>query len=225
MKSTSIKLATVAAITAAFFASGCSSTRGTQQAGSGGQITPVVAQQLSSNFTRRGIKIEFDCVWGTGWSDYTCVKTDIKAIEATAYATSNGNSENNRETAFKVAELKAKAKLRHFVHEDVQSTSVTRTIAKNIEKANDRIKQRVANGEEVAMSDTEAEKDTNWVVRENINDMTREVTETVRTQAVGILRGVQIKSERVVDRQTVEVVIRWDKDSDAAAKHFNKIFR
>lgn len=222
----SIKISAISLVISAALLGGCSTTsKGPQEASGAPQINPILSQKLTSNFTRRGVKVEFDCVWGTGWSDYTCVKTDIKAIEVSAYANSNGNSEINRETAFKVAELKAKAKLRHFVHEDIQSTSVTRTIAKNIEKANDRVKQRIANGEEVAMSDTEADRETNWAIRENVNDMTREVTETVRAQAVGILRGVKIKDERVVDRQTVEVTIRWDKDSEEAARYFGKIFR
>ena len=43
-----------------------------------------------------------------GLTDAMCNKTDIKGIEVTAYAPSFGNSENNRETAFKVAEMKAK---------------------------------------------------------------------------------------------------------------------
>jgi glutamate formiminotransferase len=142
----------------------------------------------------------------------------------TATAVSNGNSESNRETAFTVAEMNAKAKLRRFIHEDISSTQVTNTISKNIEKANDRIKQRIANGEEVAMSDTEASKDTNWAVRENTNDITRHVTEIVRVNASGILRGIKTVDERIVDRQTVQVTIRWDRSSDTASQFFNKKF-
>jgi hypothetical protein len=51
------------------------------------------------------------------------------------------------------------------------------------------------------------------------------VTESIRTQAAGILKGIQIQDESVVDRQTVSVTIRWDKGSEEAANYFNKKFR
>jgi hypothetical protein len=184
------------------------------------QITPIQSQKLASNFVRRGIKVEFDCKWYST----NCSSVEPTAIEVTATAVSNGNSESNRETAFTVAEMNAKAKLRRFIQEDISTTQVTNTISKNIEKANDRIKQRIANGEEVAMSDTEASKDTNWAVRENTNDITRHVTEIVRVNASGILRCVKTVDERIVDRQTVQVTIRWDRGSETASQFFNKKF-
>ena len=206
---------------------GCSSTK---QAASieGGQITAITAQNLTTNFKRKGVKLEWECAWGTGafgLTDAMCSKGDIKAIEVTSYATSNGNSENNRETAFKVAEMKAKAKLRHFIQEDVYSSSVVNVMAKNVEKANDRIKNRIKSDEDVAMSDEDASKDTNFAIRENSNDTVRTVTESIRTQAQGILRGIQVADESIVDRQTVSVTIRWDKDSEASASYFGKKFR
>ena len=206
---------------------GCSSTK---QAASieGGQITAINAQKLTTNFKRKGVKLEWECAWGTGAFGLTnamCSKGDIKAIEVTAYATSNGNSENNRETAFKVAEMKAKAKLRHFIHEDVYSSSVVNVMAKNVEKANDRIKNRIKSDEDVAMSDEDASKDTNFAIRENSNDTVRTVTESIRTQAQGILKGIQVADESIVDRQTVAVTIRWDKDSEKSANYFSKKFR
>lgn len=193
----------------------------------GGSITPINAQKLTTNFKRQGIKMEWECAWGTGafgLTDAMCTKGDIKAVEVTAYATSNGNSENNRETAFKVAEMKAKAKLRHFIYEDVTSTNVTNTVSKNVEKANDRIKSKIS-GEDVSMSDDEAAKETNYAVRENTNDTVRTLTESIRTQAQGILKGVYVKDEGIVDRQTVVVTIRWDKDSDNGSAFLAKKFR
>ena len=215
------------ALVLALALAGCSSTK---QAASieGGQITAINAQKLTTNFKRKGVKLEWECAWGTGafgLTDAMCSKGDIKAIEVTAYATSNGNSENNRETAFKVAEMKAKAKLRHFIHEDVYSSSVVNVMAKNVEKANDRIKNRIKSDEDVAMSDEDASKDTNFAIRENSNDTVRTVTESIRTQAQGILKGIQVADESIVDRQTVAVTIRWDKDSEKSANYFSKKFR
>jgi hypothetical protein len=194
----------------------------------GGQITAINAQKLTTNFKRKGVKIEWECAWGTGMlglSESMCIKGAIKAVEVTAYATSNGNSENNRETAFKVAEMKAKGKLRQFIKEDVNSSSVQHAMAKNVEKANDRIKNRIKTDEDVEMSEEEAAKDTNFAIRENSNDTVRTLTENIRTEASGILRGIQVHEEAVVDRQTVSVTLRWDKESESAAAYFNKKFR
>lgn len=191
------------------------------------QVTAIGNQKLSSNFKRRGIKLEFDC--GT-ISSFTsgCNKAEPTAIEVTAYAPSYGNSESNRETAFHVAEMNAKAKLRRFIQEDIQTSSVTNTITKNIEKANDKIKQRINDGQEVTMTDDEVKdfnKDSNMAERENVNNVTRTVTESVRMNAAGILKGVKTIDEQIVDKQTVAVTIRWDKESDSASTYFGNKFR
>lgn len=207
--------------------SACGSTK-LSKAEDPGSMTPIHSQKLTSNFTRKGVKLEFECAFGTGMfgiTDAVCSKTDIKGIEVTAYAPSFGNSENNRENAFRVAEMRAKAKLRHFINEEVSSSQVKTVIAKNIEKANDRIKQRISANEEVSMTDDEATRETNFAVRENTNDTTVTLTETVRTNAQGIMRGVQVKDERIVDRQTVQVTIRWDKDSERASEFFRNKWR
>lgn len=207
--------------------SACSSTK-LSKAEDPGSMTPIHSQKLSSNFTRKGIKLEYDCAFGTGafgLTDAMCSKTDIKGIEVTAYAPSFGNSENNREQAFRVAEMRAKAKLRHFIQEDVSSSQVKTVIAKNIEKANDRIKQRISANEEVSMTDDEATKETNFAIRENTNDTVQTLTETVRVNAAGIMRGVRAVDERIVDRQTVQVTIRWDKDSERASQFFRNQWR
>jgi len=203
--------------------SACSSVN-LNKADNPGSMTPIHSQKLSSNFTRKGIKLEFDC--GTISSLTSgCKKAEPTAIEVTAYAPSYGNSENNRENAFRVAEMRAKAKLRHFINEDVSSSQVKTVIAKNIEKANDRIKQRISANEEVNMTDDEATKETNFAVRENTNDTVQTLTETVRVQAAGILRGVRTIDEKIVDRQTVQVTIRWDKDSERASDFFRNKWR
>jgi hypothetical protein len=199
---------------------GCAGTKSVDPA----SVSAIGSQKLTSSFKRQGVKIEWDCFWGTGWSERTCVKGDFKAIEVTAYATSNGNSEVNRELAFRVGAAKAKAKLRHFIHEDVTSSTTVNTLSKNIEKANDRVKQRIS-GEEVELSDEDAAKETNWAVRENSNDIARNVTETIRVNASGILKGIYVAEEKVVDRQTVAVTIRWDKDSERAGNYLKSKFR
>ena len=105
MKLTLLALATVVAL------AGCATKQASIEPG---QITAINSQKLTTGFKRQGIKLEWSCKWFTGVTDTTCVKGDITAIEVSAYATSNGNSENNREIAFMVAGDKAKAKLRHL---------------------------------------------------------------------------------------------------------------
>lgn len=212
-------------LAAAVALAGCSTTKRSEVVDAPA-VTAIGNQKLTSNFVRRGIKIEYNCAWGTGafgLTDAMCSKTDLKAIEVTAYAPSYGNSEVNREVAFRVAEDQAKAKLIRFLREDIQSTTVTRTISKNIEKANDRIKQRISASEEVSMSEEDASKDTNFAIRENTNNTTREFVDTVRNQAAGILKGIQVVDEKIVDRQTVQVTIRWDRDTLNTARDIRRM--
>jgi hypothetical protein len=191
------------------------------------QVTTIGNQKLSSNFTRRGIKLEFDCGTISSWTS-GCNKAEPTAIEVTAYAPSHGNTEANREAAFHVAEMNAKAKLRRFINEDIQTSSVSETISKNIEKANDKVKQRINDGQPVTMTEDEAKefnKDANTAERTNTNNVTRTVTEYVRMNAGGILKGVKTVNESIVDKQTVAVTVRWDTDSDNASNFFANKFR
>lgn len=220
-----MKLKTIAIVTSLAIITGCSSTKKAETVDAP-SVTAIGNQKLVSNFKRRGIKIEYDCVWGTGMfgiTDTFCVRTELKSIEVTAYAPSFGNSEVLRENAFRVAEDQSKAKLVRFLREDIKSGAVTKTISKNIEKANDRFKQKISNSEEVSMSEEDASKDTNYAIREQTNDTAREFVETVQTQAAGILRGVYVNEETIVDRQTVAVTIRWDRNSMKSARDIRSV--
>lgn len=219
MKLKYIVIATMVAL------AGCSTTK-VADVVEAPQVTAIGNQKLTSEFKRRGIKIEYECAWGTGMfglTDRFCSKTDLKSIEATAYAPSFGNTENNREVAFRVAEDQAKAKLIRFLREDIQTTSVTKTISKNIEQANDRLKQKLSASEDVSMSEEDASKDTNYAIRENTNNTTREFVDTVRNQAAGILKGVYVLEEKIAGRQTVQVTIRWDRDSERSAHDIRRV--
>jgi|TARA_R110000868_G_scaffold61114_1_gene185862 hypothetical protein len=185
-------------------------------------ISAINTQRLATNFKRQGIKLEWDCAFGLSMIEATCNKGDIKAIEATGYAPSFGNSQANIQTAFDVAHDEALDKLSRFIRQDINSSRVTHTISKNVEKANDRIKNRIKADDEVAMSDDEAAKDTNFAIRENTNDTVRTVTNSIRTQTASILRGVVVKEEKVVDRQTVAVTIRWDSVNERAVNNLRK---
>jgi len=213
-----------------------------------GPQTTIASQRLATTFTRQGIKIEWRCE-GTSRNPHqppkNCEKGEIMSIEVTAYATSNGNSETNRETAFRVAELKAKAKLRHFIHEDITSVRSVNTLVRNVEKASDSMRNRIRTNDEIEMSDEEAlrilnneradtqkiqqndgiEPGDNVARRMNANNTVRTFVENVRQQAQGILIGVRVIDERVVDRQTVSSTIRWDQHSDGFARELRRRFQ
>ena len=72
-------------------------------------------------------------------------------------------------------------------------------------------------------SEEDAAKDTNYAVRENTNHTTREFVDTVRNQAAGILKGVYVADEKIVGRQTVQVTIRWDRDSQRSSSDIRRV--
>lgn len=185
----------------------------------------IATQKLMTNFKRKGITLEWECAWGTGFSEATCLKGSVSAIEVTAYATSFGNSEANREVAFEVAHDIALSKLNRFIQDDVSSSRVMVTMSKNIEKANDNLKSKIRSDETISMTDEDSFPGSNVAVRENTNEVVRTVTESIRTQSSGILRGVRIVDERIVDRQTVAATIRWDKHSEQAVLELRKRIR
>lgn len=193
---------------------GCGSVKLTEGDG------PIRSQKLATTFTQEGITIETDCAW------YKFGKTDcdIIAIESRASTDTNGSSTANRNSALTRATLKAKANVRHFLNEEVSSTRVNTTFAKNLEKASDKSKTSGNKNEVVGMTDKEADADNNYSVRENNNDTAHQVTETIRANAEGILRGFRVTKQEVTGNQEVAVTIRWDLSNDRAASQLRKRF-
>jgi hypothetical protein len=185
-----------------------------------GEFEQVRNQKLSTSFKQDTIRIETDCSW------YTLNKSNctIISIEAIGTASTNGNTESNRRTALIRAGDRARANVRNFIQEDVSSTRVNTTFAKNVEKASDRMKSRTTTGEVVAMSDSDAEKDTNHSVRENSNDTAYQLSETIRVNAQGILRGFKVIKQEVIGAQEVAVTNRWDKESEQVSNQLRKKF-
>ena len=194
---------------------GCSSMKRGE-----GEFEQIRNQKLSTSFKQDTIRIETDCAWYTLWKS----QCDILSIEAVGTASSNGNTESNRRTALIRAGDRARASVRHFIQEDISSTRVTDTLAKNVEKASDRMKSRTTNGEVVSMSDSDAEKDTNYSVRENSNDTAYQLSESIRVNAQGILRGFKVIKQEITASQEVAVTIRWDKDSENVSNQLRKKF-
>jgi len=205
----------ILALVSAISLVGCSSMKRGE-----GEFDQIRNQKLSTSFKQDTIRIETDCSWYT-WNKSNCA---ITSIEAVGTASSNGNTESNRRTALIRAGDRARANVRHFIQEEISSTRVTNTLAKNVEKASDRMKSRTTTGEVVSMSDSDAEKDTNHSVRENSNDTAYQLSENIRVNAEGILRGFKVIKQEVIGAQEVSVTIRWDKESEQVSNQLRKKF-
>jgi hypothetical protein len=177
----------------------------------------IADQKLATSFVNEQIKIETKCaMFG---SDNDC---KIVAIEATGTAPSFGATVNNRKNALTRAEMKAKANVAEFMDSQISTEKVQTTIAKNIEKASDRVKSGNADGSTVEMTDQEAK---NVSLRENNNNTVVTLTETVRTSSRAMLRGFRKIKEEVVGDQEVAVTIRWDIQSNNAGKQLKQLMQ
>ena len=175
---------------------------------------PIRNQKLSTSFPTDGIKIETNCAWYKPWK--SAGDCEVTAVETTATAPTNGATVNNRRSALIHATQNAKANFVHFTNEKLDSTRVNTTIAKNIEKASDKLNSKGDDGKVVEMTDEEASK--THSVRENSNDTAHHLTTTVRTNASSMLRGFRTIKQDVVGDQEVSVTLRWDVTSDAVAQ-------
>ena len=204
-----LKLATIAM---AIVLTGCGTTKTAEGEG------PVKTQKLSTSFAGEKIKIETNCSWYKFWKS----DCELIAIESTATATSFGGTANNRKTALTVAEMRANSQVAEFISKDISTNRVTSTIAKNLEKATDKVKSGNNDNKTVEMSDKEA---ATISLRENNNETVHTLTETIRTNSQAILKGFVKINEEVTGNQEVSVTIRWDKDSEQAAETLRKKFK
>ena len=197
---------TLTVIAIASILAACSSTKSNN---------PISEQKLSTNFVGEKIKIETKCSYFGLGSD-----CNIVAIEATGTAPSYGNTVNNRKMALIRAEMNAKAQVSEFLNNEITTSRVNTTIAKNIEKASDKVGSGNANdGETVEMTDTEAK---NVSLRENTNNTVATLTETIRSSSQAVLRGFRKIDEKVVGNQEVAVTIRWDVEANNSRKQLLK---
>lgn len=175
---------------------------------------PIANQKLSTSFVGEKIKLETKCSWFSFGSN-----CEVVAIEATGTAPSFGNTTSNMRNAVTRAEMKAQAQVARFLNEEVTSDRVKKTIAKNIERATDKVNSGKADDNTVEMTDKEAG---NISLRENNNETVVTLTETVRTSAKSILSGFVKIDEKVIGDQEVAVTIRWDVESGLSRKQLLK---
>lgn len=206
------------AISVAAFLTACGTTNNAPVTNMDEQIR---SQKLATSFVQDGIKIETSCKWYKPWKD----DCEVMAIESTAVTFTNGNSPANLRNALLIAGDKARAQVSHFIKEDITSTRVTQTIAKNVEKGRDVISKNPGSEDTIDMTDEEAKKkDGNTSTRENSNNTARQLTQTIRVNSNAILRGFKVIKQDVVGPQEVLVTIRWDQESEGVSRALSKKF-
>jgi hypothetical protein len=178
---------------------------------------PIGDQKLSTNFVSEKIKIETKCSWFGMGSD-----CNIVAIESIGTDPSYGGTVTNRKNALTRAEMRAKSNVAMFLNDSITTERVQTTIAKNIEKASDKVRSGNDDGQPVEMTDREAK---NVSLRENDNHTAVTLTETIRTSASAILRGFTKVKEEVIGNQEVAVTVRWDLQSNNSRKQLQMLMR
>ena len=112
-----------------------------------------------------------------------------------------------------------------FIQQDINTSRVNDTFAKNIEKANDVLSNKGPSAEAIQMNDIEAQTSTYSGNRQNTNETVRSIKTSITTQSQAIVRGARVMSEKIVDKQTVAVTLRWERLHSKAVTDIQKMFR
>lgn len=125
----------------------------------------------------------------------------ILAIESTSVAPSNGGTTVNRKNAMDAACSYALANVRHWMGERVDSTRTVRRSGNSTEISQSKESQN-------SSTDIGASESSN---RENANDTSTEVVNTVRRNASGFMEGWQPIKQEVVGAQEVSCTMGWSR--------------
>jgi hypothetical protein len=201
---------------------------GNDKAGtSSSSTTPIAEQRLAvSDFKRQGVRVGYTL---TG---------NLEFIEATGYAPVWGSSQNAEQQAYRVAELEAKKALNDFINkENITSSVSVRTIAQNLERAQDvrnniQTTTRSGDPDRLVALDEDAEKpgstqtnrDENSALRKDAVSVATRINTTITTQNRGILGGLYLVEGKVINEgKNVQVVYRWDRKSDGTRKQLRNL--
>ena len=197
---------------------GCAATRSESDA------STQNSQRMATTFKRDGVKLEWLCKWGTGITKATCVKGDFIGIEVSAYAPSFGTTEANRESAFRVGNDLALAKLAQFLSTEVKTSRTTKILTRNVEKANQMLLSGKTIAGEVTFDDDETPpaRGSNEQALQTDSSVASSVVEVLTIKSQRILKGVRVIEEKIVDAKTVLVTVRWDAESEDARQEIDK---
>jgi len=197
---------------------GCAATRSESDA------STQNSQRMATTFKRDGVKLQWLCKWGTGITKATCVKGDFIGIEVSAYAPSFGTTEANRESAFRVGNDLALAKLAQFLSTEVKTSRTTKILTRNVEKANQMLLSGKTIAGEVTFDDDETPpaRGSNEQALQTDSSVASSVVEVLTIKSQRILKGVRVIEEKIVDAKTVLVTVRWDAESEDARQEIDK---
>jgi hypothetical protein len=184
---------------------GCASNKG--------EIPTIASQTFNTKVPGERIKIDKSC----GWIQRD--KCSIESIEAVGVQPSVGATRLLQKSTTLMACDNAKANVVAYVFgTNVSESRSSRTKNKQNENQKDRVKSKTEIGQDVDMASDDAEKDTNYSIREALVNSDIETVRTVTTTAQGKLVGFSIKETVVLDSKTISCTIVWNKNDSQDLK-------
>lgn len=184
---------------------GCASNKG--------EIPTIASQTFNTKVPGERIKIDKAC----GWLQRD--KCTIESIEAVGVQPSVGATRLLQKSTTLMACDNARANVVGYVFgTNVSESRSSRTKNKQNENQKDRVKSKTEIGQDVDMASDDAEKDTNYSIREALVNSDIETVRNVTTTAQGKLVGFSIKETTILDSKTIACTIVWNKNDSQDLK-------
>lgn len=184
---------------------GCASNKG--------EIPTIASQTFNTKVPGERIKIDKSC----GWIQRD--KCTIESIEAVGVQPSVGATRLLQKSTTIMACDNARANVVGYVFgTNVSESRTSRSKNNQTENQKDRVKSKTEIGQDVDMSSNDADKDTNYSIREALINSDIDTVRNVTTTAQGRLVGFSIKETIVLDSKTVACTIVWNKNDSQDLK-------
>jgi len=184
---------------------GCASNKG--------EIPTIASQTFNTKVPGERIKIDKSC----GWIQRD--KCTIESIEAVGVQPSVGATRLLQKSTTLMACDNARANVVGYVFgTNVSESRTSRSKNNQNENQKDRVKSKTEIGQDVDMSSNDADKDTNYSIREALINSDIDTVRNITTTAQGRLVGFSIKETIVLDSKTVACTIVWNKNDSQDLK-------
>lgn len=172
-----------------------------------GEIPSIETQTFNTKVPGETIQISKSCGWL--WNRDKC---QIETIEAVGIQPSVGATRLQQRAITIQACDNARANIVGYVFgENVRDSRTSRTRSNQNENQKDRAKSRTDIGDEVAMSQNDPDKDTNFSVKEALINTDIDMVRTITTDSQGRLVGFRVKETNVIDGKTMACRLTWSK--------------
>lgn len=184
---------------------GCASNKG--------EIPTIASQTFNTKVPGERIKVNKSC----GWIQRD--KCTIESIEAVGLQPSVGATRLLQKSTTLMACDNARANVVGYVFGiNVNENRTSRSKNSQNENQKDRVKSKTEIGQDVDMASNDADKDTNYSIREALINSDIDTIRNVTTTAQGRLVGFSIKETIVLDSRTVACTIVWNKNDSQDLK-------